>query len=47
MNDTEASAQLDALSAETQRLAGVYARQSAALAELQQALLHRAFAGEL
>ncbi|MBL9179336.1 MAG: restriction endonuclease subunit S [Verrucomicrobiaceae bacterium] len=39
--------QLDALSAETQRLAGVYARQSAALAELKQALLHRAFAGAL
>lgn len=39
--------QLDALSAETQRLAGVYAQQSAALAELKQALLHRAFAGEL
>lgn len=41
------AAQLDALSAETQRLAGVYARQSAALAELKQALLHQAFAGEL
>ncbi|MBP7950203.1 MAG: restriction endonuclease subunit S [Verrucomicrobiales bacterium] len=39
--------QLDALSAETQRLAGVYERQLAALGELKQALLHRAFAGEL
>lgn len=39
--------QLDALSGETRRLAGVYERQLAALGELKQALLHRAFAGEL
>jgi type I restriction enzyme S subunit len=40
-------AQLDALSAETQRLSAIYSRKLAALEELKQALLHRAFSGEL
>jgi type I restriction enzyme S subunit len=40
-------AQLDALSAETQRLAAIYTRKLAALAALKQSLLHQAFAGEL
>ena len=40
-------AQLDALSAETRRLAAIYSRKLAALEELKQALLHRAFSGEL
>lgn len=39
-------AQLDALSAETQRLAAIYTRKQAALAALKQSLLHQAFAGE-
>ncbi len=39
--------QLDALSAETRRLAAIYSRKLAALEELKQALLHRAFSGEL
>ena len=39
--------QLDALSAETQRLAGLYEWKQAALEELRKALLHQAFAGEL
>lgn len=38
---------LDALSAETRRLEAVYQRKLAALAELKQSLLQRAFAGEL
>ena len=38
---------LDALSAETRRLAAIYSRKLAALEELKQALLHRAFSGEL
>lgn len=40
-------AQLDALSAETQRLSAIYTRKQAALAALKQSLLHQAFAGEL
>lgn len=40
-------AQLDALSAETQRLAALYTQKLAALAALKQSLLHQAFAGEL
>ena len=39
--------QLDALSAETQRLARIYEQKKAALAELKKALLHQAFSGEL
>jgi type I restriction enzyme S subunit len=39
--------QLDTLSAETQRLAGIYERKLAALEALKKSLLHRAFAGEL
>jgi type I restriction enzyme S subunit len=39
--------QLDALSAETQRLAGLYQRKLAALAALKKSLLHEAFSGEL
>lgn len=38
---------LDSLSAETRRLAAIYTRKLAALEELKQALLHRAFSGEL
>ena len=41
------AAQLDVLSAETRRLAAIYTRKLAALEELKQALLHRAFSGEL
>lgn len=37
----------NALSAETQRLAGLYERKRTALEELKKALLHQAFAGEL
>ncbi|MDP1586979.1 MAG: restriction endonuclease subunit S [Prosthecobacter sp.] len=39
--------ELDALSAETQRLASLYERKLAALEALKKALLHQAFAGEL
>ncbi|MFM2167261.1 MAG: hypothetical protein RIS79_1632 [Verrucomicrobiota bacterium] len=39
--------ELDALSAETQRLAALYERKLAALEELKKSLLHQAFAGEL
>lgn len=39
--------QLDALSAETQRLAALYERKLAALEELKKSLLHQAFTGEL
>ena len=39
--------QLDALSAETQRLAGLYERKRAALEALKKSLPHQAFAGEL
>jgi type I restriction enzyme S subunit len=39
--------QLDALSAETQRLASLYQQKLTALAELKKSLLHRAFSGEL
>jgi type I restriction enzyme S subunit len=39
--------QLDALSAETQRLASLYERKRAALEALKKSLLHQAFAGEL
>jgi type I restriction enzyme S subunit len=39
--------QLDALSAETQRLAALYERKLAALEELKKSLLHQAYAGEL
>jgi len=41
------AAHLDALSAETRRLAGIYERKLAALAALKKSLLHQAFAGEL
>ena len=40
-------ARLDALSAETQRLESIYQQKIAALDELKQSLLHRAFSGEL
>lgn len=40
-------AQLNSLSAETTRLAGIYERKLAALEALKKSLLHRAFAGEL
>jgi type I restriction enzyme, S subunit len=43
----EVVAHLDALSAETRRLAAIYERKLAALAELKKSLLHQAFAGEL
>lgn len=39
--------QMDALSAETQRLARIYAQKQAALAELKKSLLHQAFSGNL
>lgn len=39
--------QLDALSAETQRLAALYERKLAALEELKKSLLHQAFSGAL
>ncbi len=39
--------QLDALSAETQRLESLYRQKQAALEELKKSLLHQAFAGEL
>ncbi len=39
--------QLDALSAETQRLAGLYERKRAALEALKKSLLHQAFSGAL
>jgi type I restriction enzyme, S subunit len=39
--------QLDALSAETRRLEGLYERKAAALDELKQSLLHQAFSGQL
>jgi type I restriction enzyme, S subunit len=38
---------LDALSAETKRLEVIYERKKAALAELKQSLLQKAFSGEL
>ena len=38
---------LDALSEETKRLEAIYERKKAALAELKQALLQKAFAGAL
>jgi len=38
---------LDALSAETQRLARLYEQKLAALEALKKSLLHQAFAGEL
>lgn len=38
---------LDALSAETRRLEAIYQHKLAALAELKQSLLHRAFSGRL
>ena len=40
-------AQLDALSAETQRLESIYGEKLAALAALKKSLLHEAFSGEL
>lgn len=40
-------AKLDAMLAETQRLARLYERKHAALGELKKSLLHQAFAGEL
>jgi len=43
----EIVARLDALSAETQRLAQLYERKLAALAELKKSLLHAAFSGQL
>ena len=39
--------QLDALFAETQRLASIYQQKLAALDELKKSLLHQAFSGEL
>lgn len=42
-----AATQLDALSAETQRLARIYEQKLAALAALKKSLLHQAFSGEL
>ena len=39
--------QLDALSAETQRLESIYQRKLAALASLKKSLLHQAFSGQL
>ena len=39
--------QLDALAAETQRLARIYEQKLAALTELKKSLLHQAFSGEL
>ena len=47
LRQKEIATQLDALSAETRRLAAIYSRKLAALEELKQALLHRAFSGEL
>jgi type I restriction enzyme, S subunit len=44
---TRIIAHLDALSAETRRLAALYESKLSALAELKKSLLHRAFAGEL
>ena len=41
------AAQFDALSAETQRLAGLYEQKLAALAALKKSLLHQAFSGAL
>ena len=38
---------VESLLEETQRLATLYARKQAALAELKQSLLHQAFTGEL
>jgi type I restriction enzyme S subunit len=38
---------LETVSAETQSLAGLYERKLAALAELKQAILQKAFAGKL
>jgi len=43
----EVAASLDALSAETHRLADIYERRLAALAALKKSLLHQAFNGEL
>lgn len=43
----EIATQLNALAAETQRLAQIYEQKQAALAALKQALLHQAFNGEL
>jgi type I restriction enzyme S subunit len=40
-------AKLDALAAETQRLAGLYEQKLAALAALKKSLLHQAFSGAL
>jgi len=39
--------QLDALAAETQRLAQIYEQKLAALAALKRSLLHQAFSGKL
>lgn len=41
------TAQLDALAAETQRLAAIYEQKQAALEALKKSLLHQAFSGEL
>lgn len=41
------NAQLNALSAETQRLTRLYEQKLAALAELKKSLLHQAFSGQL
>ena len=43
----EIVAHLDALSAETQRVAKIYEQKQAALAALKKSLLHQAFSGEL
>jgi type I restriction enzyme S subunit len=39
--------QLDALAAETQRLAQIYEQKLAALAAFKKSILHQAFSGEL
>jgi type I restriction enzyme S subunit len=41
------SAQLNSLSAETQRLTRIYEQKQAALAALKKSLLHQAFTGDL
>lgn len=46
-NQAQIGKQLDALSAETQRLESIYQQKLAALDELKKSLLHKAFSGEL
>ena len=47
MYQKDAVVVLDALQAETQRLESIYQRKIAALDELKNSLLHKAFSGEL